>query len=749
MKNINVRNIVIIILITIFSFSSFAKSNKTIKIVGNKRIENNTIKSYFKGYNIDNIADLNKVLQKLYNSSLFADIGFKITKKTLTVNLKENPTIHTVELIGNKALSNDVITQEIELSERSIYTKAQLIKDIQRITEIYKRSGRINIKITPKLKILKDNRIDLILRINEGKKARIKKIYFHNNKKLRSEELRDILISKETKWYRGSSSFFDPDKTAYDKRLITRYYFNQGYANFKLINSTVEYLKELNSFIINFYIKEGSVYKFKETEITSAYDDINVLELQKFITFKEGKRFSLDKIESSVDKILSHLNDKGFAFANVNYDISNNNEAKFSKVIFSIKKNKKIYIRQIKIIGNNITEDQVLRREIRILEGDIFNNTKLKRSRRRLENLRFFSSVQIKKFPVQGTDLMDIVFEVKEQSTGELNFGFGYSTTERFLGNASIKERNLKGKGHSISLNTQKTSRSQNVDISYVIPNFFNREFSYGFDIFDSRRNLEESDTEIISQGISNRIFYDITENLSQSLSYTYKIDQVKNVSSSSSNFLAGQEGDFIYSALVQNLSFDKRDRTFDTKSGYVLRFGTSFAGVGGDTTFLKIEPTYAHYFPIWKKKIVFRTLLKGGVIEDFNKEIRINYRFFLGGASLKGFRNAGIGPRDEFGASLGGKYYYKASGELLFPLGLPEELGFKGSLFYEAGTVTNAGVDNNTGISDNGSLRQSVGFGINWRSPLGPIRFDFAKAIKKEEYDNIETFRINFGTRF
>ncbi len=740
----------IVFLLLISCCAALSVSAKEITVTGNQRIETDTIKAFFGNIDINDQSQLNKILKQLYDSKLFSDINLVSSPTELQIMLRESPIINKLEIVGNKSLSDDVITQELQLKERDVYNKSVLIDDVIRITEIYKRSGRVKVEINPKVKILDNNRIDLVLQVKENKKSKISHIIFHNNNKFSNKTLRKEVSSKEKRWYRSSASYYDPDRVEFDKQLLRQFYLNNGYANYKLEKSYVEYLEKLNEFVINYQLAEGEIYYFDEYEIESQYQNLEVKKLYEFITLEKGKKFTLKQIEKSVDNLLAYLNDRGFAFADIEYKINLDHENKTADIKFLVKKNKKVYIRNIKISGNTRTEDQVIRREIRLYEGDAYSDTKLNRSKQRLSNLAFFSSVNVNKNPVPGKNLIDLEFVVAEQPTGELNFGVGYSTAERFLGNVTIRERNLMGKAHSIALSAQKSALSTNLDLSYTIPNFKNREFSLGFDIFSIATEFIESDADVNSIGFSNRIFYEITEYLSQSWNYTYKIDEVLNVDDDASAFIREQEGRISYSAISQTLAYDKRDSNTNPTEGYLVRLSTTWAGLGGQTKLGKVETGAVSYVPFLNKKLILKSSARGGAVEGYdNDDVRINNRFFLGGPSLRGFRISGIGPRDATeDSALGGKYFYKGSFELLFPIGLPEELGFRGSVFSDFGTVT--GLDEESvDILDRPSIRVSAGIGISWESPLGPIRFDFARAIRKEDFDRTETFRINFGTRF
>lgn len=722
---------------------------KNIEIKGNKRIEDETIKSYFMEGNEYNPAYINAVIKELYKTEFFQEISISNTIDKLIINIKERPIIDEIIFKGNKAIKDDIIENEISLKVRGIYNKSSLINDINKISAIYKRNGYIDISIKPKIYQLNNNRIKLYFVIYENKKSKIKKIIFSGNKQINTKDLKSIISSKEKKWYRGSATYYDPDRVNLDKEIIRNHYLNQGYANFELLNSKIEYIEQIRAFIVNHKLSEGGIYYVNNIKISDLFKNIEIKNVTNLITIKNGDRFSLEAIEKNIDKIIKYLNNKGYAFVDIDYDIIKNIENKTLDIHFKINNSDRIYIRKINIIGNNRTEDNVIRRELKIIEGDSYSNYKIMRSRQKIINLGFFKKVEIKKHPIANSNQIDIDIILAEDSTGELNIGIGYSTTEKMLGNISVKEKNLMGKAHNIALSYQKSSLSDDIEVSYLIPNISNRDFAYGIDVFNIDTEYEESSTNIESSGFNHKIYYEISDFLHQSISYSYKIDDIDSESNTSSLYIEEQLGKTTYSAIKQTLTYDKRDNKINPTNGYSIKLSSDLAGIGGDIKIYKIDLGFINYYPMIKNKLIFRFLVKSGMVQGYNsKDVRINHRFFVGGSTLKGFDSSGIGPRDQNGNALGGKYYARSTLELAFPLGLPEELGFKGLLYTESGMLT--GLDNKAiDINDDSSIRSSVGIGLSWDSPLGPIRFDYAKAIKKKSYDKIEKFRINFGSRF
>ena len=307
------------------------------------------------------------------------------------------------------------------------------------------------------------------------------------------------------------------------------------------------------------------------------------------------------------------------------------------------------------------------------------------------------------------------------------------------------------GKAHTAYFNYQESSRSKDFNLSYGIPYFLDREVDFSFQIFDSEYNYTESNSFSHTYGYNLDFRYKLTEYLSQALSYSFKTNKLSiTKSNTTSKYILDSIGEFNESIIGQRLYYDKRDNITNPSNGYYLKYLTDFAGIGGDVRYIKNEAGAVQYFPFLDKKLIFKILFKTGAIEAYNNQkIKLSHRFFLGGSSLRGFQNAGIGPRDSQGVSLGGNFFYKGTAEFTFPLGLPEELGFKGSLFSDFGSVSHLDSTNTENINDEPALRVSGGIGVFWSSPLGPIRFDYSKIIKKEVYDKTERFRISFGTRF
>jgi outer membrane protein insertion porin family len=729
--------------------SNIAYGAVDMTVSGNKRIESATIISFFQSLDKSSKGELNQAIKRLYKTGIFSNIKLVNKGKNLSIEVTENPLVNEIHFIGNKKLGSDILEEELILAPRSIYTKQVLKSDVQRIIEVYKRSGRIEIEVKPKVKFLDENRIDIIFEIEENDKVKVKKVYFIGNNVFTHNELQKVMLTKEPKWYRFGSSYYDPDKVLYDKELLARMYNNNGYANFGIEKTDIEYLPQEKSFYVSFSFREGYIYYFDNIVIKSENELINIEQVFKEITIKQLDKFSYSELEKSKNNILSYLNKNSYAFVDIEYKVNLDHRLLLANIEFVIKNDRPILIDKIEISGNTRTYDSVIRSRMKIFEGDAYNVSLIRQSKSRLDNLGFFSKVNIRQEPSNKENTINLIIEVEEKPTGELNFGIGYSTTDKFLGNLSIKERNLMGMAHTILLDFQKSSISNQVDFSYKIPNFRNYNYNLGMDLFDISREYEESDANVNTNGFGVNISYNYSDHLSQTIGYDFKVDDIYDVDSNASIYIKEQEGKSSTSQINQGLTYNKLNNRFVPTKGFFLKYNTTITGFGGDAKFFKHELSTSRYIPIYKDKFIFKASLRLGQIEGYNSyDVRINNRFFLGGASFRGFRASGIGPRDFDGSALGGKYLYKTTFETILPTGLPEELGIKASIFSDIGTAFGLGQDYGD-VNDTKSIRLSIGFGIFWNSPLGPIRLDFGNAILKESFDKTENFRISFGATF
>ena len=726
---------------------------ESVQVEGNERIEADTVRSYLSvgpGDAFDSDA-VNESLKSLFASGLFADVAIRQEGNVLIVSVLENPIINRVVFEGNETIEDEELEAEIQLRPRAVYTRPRVQSDLQRLTEIYRRSGRFAATIEPKVIQLPQNRVDLVFEVNEGPVTGIRRINFIGNSRFSDDALRDVILTRESAWYRFATTAdtYDPDRLTFDRELLRRFYLANGYVDFRVISAVAELTPDRSDFVITFSLEEGERYRVAAIDIESRLRDLSPEQLLPIVEMEVGDWYDADLVEETLLALTELVGSRGYAFVDVSPRIERDREATSVAVTFEIDEGPRVYVERIDIVGNARTLDEVIRREFRLVEGDAFNSALVRRSRQRILNLGFFDKVDINTSEGSAPDRSVLTVEVREVPTGELSFGAGVSSTEGFLGDIAIRERNLLGRGQELRLGLTIAETRQEIDLGFTEPYFLDRDVAAGFDLFQRTIDLqEESSFDRETTGFALRAGYPLSERLRHTVSYTFKTDEVSNVASTTSRFIAEQEGRTTTSALSHVLNYDLRDNRIDPTEGYFVRFGQEVAGLGGEARYLKHTLTYGHFYSIadgW----VLSAIARAGYIVGIDDEVRIVDRFFLGGRSLRGFEPSGVGPRDEeTGDALGGNLFYSASGELGVPLGVAEELNLRGAVFVDVGSLTK--IDNTgPGLLDEDSPRLSVGVGINFRSPLGPIRLDFARALIKEDYDRTENFRFSFGTRF
>jgi outer membrane protein insertion porin family len=748
-----------------FFDSAFAKeSSKIIEIKGNIRVEKETIAAFF-DQNIlakKNISqsEIEEILKKIYQSELFSEVKINQANNKILVEVVENPYVSEVKFIGNKKIDDEVLTSEISLKKRSLFTKSKLQSDLKRINEIYLKSGRFLAQIEPKIIAKEQNRIEVIFEISEGKKAKIDNIFFIGNANFSDQDLLDEISTKKSKWYKffSSSDVYDSDRIEFDKEKLRRFYASKGYADFTTISSIAQINKKRDAFFITFLIEEGIKYKVGEIRIINQIAKFDEKILYPEIQIKSKRTYNADLVDKSVDLMSKIMSDNSYAFANIEPVLKRNKEEKIIDIDFIIRETLPVYIDQITIRGNVRTIDDVILRELRVKDGDAYNLNKINRSKQRLENLGYFEKVEFNTKRIADSNKVDLEIIVKEKKTGELNLGLGYSTIDRATANIGIRERNLMGTGRDLGINLQRSFARFTAEVNYTKPYFTGRPIDAGFDIFQyqlAKRNTLLYDQD--SQGITLRANYSITEFLKHQLRYSYRTEKISNVDESASFNIQSLQGDFSYSTIGQTFFYDKRDNLLNPTSGYYASISQEYTGLGGFIKNIKYEGSAGYYLPTINDEFILKFLGRGGYINGSGQDVRSNDGFFLGGNNFRGFDFAGLGPRTiengsaDGGSIVGGKKYYVATAEFRFPLGLPKELGISAALFSDNGTVTGVDAINKNGndVADSGSIRSSYGLSIIWSSPLGPIRLDFAKAAKKEDYDITQGFRFNFGSNF
>jgi outer membrane protein insertion porin family len=729
-----------------------AATIKSIAISGNQRIEPDTVLSYTKlrvgePYTKET---LDAALKDLFAAELFSDVQIRDDNGALTINVVENPVINRIVLEGNKRLKDEKILPEIKMAPRQIYTRSKVRADVARIIELYRRQGRFAAVVDPKLVKLDQNRVDIVYEISEGPKSKVRQINIIGNDKFSDGRLRGEMATKQARFFRlfSSGTTYDPDRLAYDQQKMRQFYLTQGYADFRVVSAVAELTPNKQDFIITYVVEEGPRYKFGDVSVQSEIRDLSSETLSRTLTMKQGQWYNAKLVEDTVDQLNQTAGLFGYAFAEVSPDFNRDKDALTMGISFRIANAPRVYVERIDINGNTLTKDKVIRREFRLAEGDAFNTFLVKRSQDRINSLGFFQErLQVEQKPGSAPDRIILETNVEEKSTGELQLSAGFSSLERFIIAASVRQRNFRGMGQELSFSVDYSNYSKSVEIGFTEPYFLDKNIAIGGNIFrrdlnsfnylnDNTRNTTYEQT---TTGFQIRAGVPLTEYMSLALRYGLSYDDVtldKAVYFSdldgdgvvedgecdpllAGRYLCDAIGKRTTSSLGYSLIFDKRDNRIRPTRGFYANLSQDVAGLGGDVKYVRSRIEGGQYWPVGGG-FVFSLRGEGGHIlslegQQFDstgspiEKVRLTDRFFLGEPQLRGFDIRGVGPRvrrfnysnDGTGKlvptvndqrvddALGGKIYYLAHAELEIPLGSgARELGLRPSIFVDAGAV-------------------------------------------------------------
>ena len=726
---------------------------RQILIEGAQRIEPDTVKSYIlirEGDNFD-ASRLDTSLKSLFATGLFADVSIDRRGDILVVKVVENPVINRIAFEGNDKIANDALELEVTLRPRVIYTRTKVQNDVKRILTLYRRNGRFAASVEPKIIQLPQNRIDLIYEISEGSLTEVESIRFVGNKMFSDLKLREVIRTKETDWWRflSNDDTYDPDRITLDRELLRRFYLMDGFADFRVTSALAELTTDRKDFFVTFTVDEGTRYQFNKLEINARLRDLKKEDLVDVIEIEAGEWYDISAVDQIVDNLTNRVGDLGYAFVDVRPRVNRDRENKTIDVTFEVVESPRAFVERIDISGNIRTLDKVIRREFQIIEGDAFNSSKLRRSKNRLESLGFFAKVDMEQRPGSAPDKAVIKVEVEEKSTGSISVGAGFSSSVGPIGDFGITENNFLGRGQNLALNLQLASTRSEIDLAFTEPYFLDREIRAGFDVFHVNQDLQDTSSfDLKRSGFGLRAGYPITEELRQDWKYGFSKTTIGSVDTTATTLIQDDTVINYKSEVSHSVGFDKRDNSYSPTEGYFLNLDTAIAGLGGNVKYARNILRGATYYE-FKDQWVLTIGGRFSHIVGLGQDVNILDRFHLGGDNLRGFANSGAGPRDTAtDDSLGGEWLYNGSAELAVPLGLPAELGISGRMFTDFGAAGELSPKNSTTVDD-GNLRLSSGIGMTWVSPFGPLGVDFGIPLLKKDYDEIENFRINFGTRF
>lgn len=744
-----------------------------IVVNGNQRVDAETVRAYLlvqPGRNFT-AQDLDESLRALFETGLFADVKINQSGGALVVDVVENPIINTVAFEGNRRFKDNVLEGAVQSKPRGVFTRAKVQNDVQQLLELYRRSGRYQASIEPQVIELPNNRVNLVFVFQEGPKTGVSRIGFIGNQAYGDSRLRQVIETRETGLlsFLRSGDTYDPDRLAADEEKLRRFYLDHGYADFQVISAVADLDRERNRFFITFTVDEGQQYRFGQIGVDTTIPGVDPERLRRLAETREGQVYSSRAVEESIEAITIELASSGYAFAQVRPRLDRDIENRIIGVTYVVDEGTRAYVERIEVRGNSRTRDYVIRREFDLAEGDAFNRVMIDRAERRLRNLNYFKEVRISTDPGSAPDRVVVVVNVVEQPTGEFSFGAGYSTAEGIIGDISVTERNFLGRGYAVRASVGGGKNSRTYEFGFTDPYFLGRRISAGFNVF--RRTQDETefrryDYETTGGGITFGL--PITEDFTVQLGY--QLEQ-KNISLDDKDFdeddpfgtcptnvsraICQAAGDTLVSSVQYSLIYDTLDNRRDPREGIYARFTQEFAGVGGDVSFLRTTATASYYQELLADQDVIGFVkVHGGHIVGVGEDVRLVDAFFRGGETVRGFESSGFGPRDALtGDALGGNIYVAGTAEVQFPIPLlPSELGFRGAVFADAGTLWETDADNIPGVvveNDNPDIRSSIGGSILWASPLGPLRADFAYVLSSQDEDEKQWFRFGGGTKF
>lgn len=735
-----------------------------VQIDGNRRVADETILSFLRLSRGETVSagDLNDAFQRLQRSGLFEEVDLVPSGSTLVVTVKEFPTINRVNVEGNRRLKDEDLEALIQSQPRRVYNPATAEADAALITEAYRQAGRIAATVTPRIIPRSQNRVDLVFEVAEGAVSEVERISFVGNRAYSDRRLRRVVESKQAGIFRTiiQSDTFIADRIAFDRQLLRDFYLSRGYVDFQVLSATPELTRQRDAFFITFNIREGQQFDFGEITTTSDLPEIDPEEFAAVNRIRTGQTYTPAKIENTITRMERLALQKGLNFIRVEPRVTRNDAALTLDVEFVVTRGPRVFVERIDIEGNATTLDRVIRRQFRTVEGDPFNPREIRDAAERIRALNYFSVADVNTREGSSPEQVIVDVDVEETTTGQLGFGVSYGSVQGVGFNINFSERNFLGRGQRLAFSFDTGSDTQDTSITFVEPAFLGRDLELGLSLYYRTTDAEFSDYDTRNVGFTPFLRFPISENGRLELNTTFSRDTVTDVATTLSPIIQRDEGTETTVAVGYNYSYDTRRTGLNPNAGILLRFGQQYAGLGGDVRYIQTDGLISGETRIAREEVTLRAELEFGALTRLEGNSRITERYFLNTSRMRGFDGAGVGPRDRDSANgdaLGGNYFAVARMEAEFPLGLPEEYGITGGLFFDVGSVWGlddvagtAGATQPGGIVDDSlRLRSVVGFSIFWNTQIGPLRFNFSKALVKEDYDRERTFDLTVSTRF
>ena len=732
----------------------------SVAIEGNQRIEPRTILNFARIPRGETIsaAELNDAYQRLQGSGLFEEVTITPRGGRLVIAVKEYPTINVVNFEGNRLLKSEDLARGIESRSRRVFSPATVEADAAAIAEAYAQQGRLAARVEPRVIRRSDNRVDVVFEIAEGRVTEVERLSFVGNRAFTDRRLRQVLETKQAGFLRQliRRDTYDAERIEVDKQLLRDFYQSRGYIDVQVVDATAELARERDGFFVTFTVREGLPYAFGATRVVSEIEGVDAAAYEPLLRLRPGSTYTPSDVEGVIARMEALASRQGVNFLRVEPRIKRNDRDQTLDIDFALVRGERIFVERIDIEGNTTTADQVIRRQFATVEGDPLNPRDIRRAAERIRALGFFEQANVEATEGSTPEAVIVKTTVTEKPTGSLSFGASYGKADGVGFTVSLSESNFLGRGQFVSLDLNLGASDATSSFTFAEPALLGRDLRFSLNglYAQTEANYSTWDTRLVQLGAG--LEFPLSESLRMETRFTLNRSRVSNVAATSSPILQAEaaRGSLFGAGLGYTLNWDNRRTGLAGDTALVLRFGQDLYGIGGDLRYLKSELFAGAQTSILGGDVLLRAEVEGGVVAaSGGNGTRVTERFFLDG-KMRGFQPFGVGPRDITAGKndpLGGNAFAVARFEAEFPLGLPEEYGIRGGAFLDVGSVW--GLDDVAGaggaVDDKLRLRSSVGVSLLWDTPLGPLRFNFSKALKKQPYDKEQSFDLTISTKF
>lgn len=734
----------------------------SVRIEGNQRIESAAIANYAaipRGKPVT-AGQVNAAYQRVLESGLFETVEMVPSGNTLVIKVAEYPTINRINFEGNKRLKDDALRAIVESEERRVLNPTVAERDAARITQAYSEQGRLAARVNTRVIRRGENRADLIFEVFEGGVVEIERLGIVGNRNYSDHRLRRVLNTKQAGLLRAffKQDTFVNDRIEFDKQVLQDFYQSRGYVDFRVLSVNAELSRERDGYFLTFNIEEGQQFKFGEITASSEIDGVDAQQYLETLKLRPGVIYSPTLVENSIARMERFALKQGQDFLRIDPRISRNDRDLTLDVEFVLTNGPKIFVERIDIEGNTTTLDKVIRNQFRIAEGDPFNPREIRESAERIRALGFFGVADVNAREGSSPEQVIVDVDVEEQPTGSLSLGGSFSTNDGLGLVVRFNETNFLGRGQSLGLSFSTSSDVKDYSFSFAEPAFLGRNLTAGFGF--TFQEFEPSQARFVNTvgDFTPYLGFQLGDYSRMRLRYSLvnselKVADANRIPGGSIIDSEADRGDIWKSSVGYTYRYDTRRGGLDPTRGYLFEFSQDFGGLGGDYNFVKSTARAVAEARVLHEEVTLRATLQGGALYSPNGDSRIDDRYIVTNRNIRGFKPYGVGPREyQAGVqddAIGGTYYASMSLEAEFPLGLPEELGISGGVFYDVGSLWGLDQTSPNVLYEDFSLRHVIGASIFWTTPIGPLRFNFTKALKKEQFDKEQNFDFTISAQF